>query len=685
MVRKHFGKRNKGFSLVELLVAVTLLVIAATAFLPAFTFAIRSNNHNKIRSTANSIATSIFEEISSMKYEDIGTAGGSPSGTVPKEREITVDNVKYKVETQITWGSTLDLNDNPDAPPKTNYLAYKNVRVVVKAEDPFTTSEDIIDKMYSIVAKEGEQSLPDDKGNMRVLIKDANNKPHETLSLNISATGPRSYSMITDTGEVVFGEIDKGQYSVTVPVPAGYAVPQNEIIESGSVKRFPVLIDNWNVKEVVFCMDKSDKFANLAIRLVDEDGEVIDSPGTITLSWEFDDVKKDVFTDKAFSEGDIPASTIGRLWPLGKYNIVITFPYSAGYINYNMSTAVNKPIIEGTGEEWDGTFSSPGESLNIIVPVEEGLNIEPRNAFDIIEAESYDNTEANYTLDNADGGRVIRNIGSGEYALYKYVDFSSGSFKFSARARGSDRVITIRIDSIDGPVIGILNFKSSGTSYNTQSCYINGITGVHDLYLVFNGDISLNWFTFGKLYDFDNFNDNSISPAWLFKNGSWSEANGYLMQTSTAVADPKKAILYNCGFDDSTDYTIKAKVMVPQNTWTNNEDMARAGVSLFTDPVTGQGYNLLFHSTYKRVQFLDDFQGWSGNFSFNWSTGTWYWFMLKSEGRNLYGKVWRDGQQEPATWSFTWTAPTERRGYPALNGGSGHAAVWFDEVYIYTD
>jgi hypothetical protein len=100
-------------------------------------------------------------------------------------------------------------------------------------------------------------------------------------------------------------------------------------------------------------------------------------------------------------------------------------------------------------------------------------------------------------------------------------------------------------------------------------------------------------------------------------------------------------------------------------------DGARAGVSLYNDPATGKGYNLLFHNNTSTVQFLDDGVAWGNSYTFSWSVGTWYWFKLAMINGTLYGKVWQDGTSEPANWMFTQSGWTDRTGgAPGLNGGS---------------
>jgi hypothetical protein len=181
----------------------------------------------------------------------------------------------------------------------------------------------------------------------------------------------------------------------------------------------------------------------------------------------------------------------------------------------------------------------------------------------------------------------------------------------------------------------------------------------------------------------DNFNDNSLGSAWATLGGTWTESDGILSQTSTASADPMKAIISNSGLDFGSNLTITAKVRV--NSWIDG-DMARAGVSLFTNTADGNGYNLLFHNDHNTVQFLDDKVIWlTPSYTFTFTNNNWYWFKLKMENGVLYGKIWADGGNEPATWPYSW-ARSGRTGYPALNGGSSDGAVYatvsFDDVTV---
>ncbi len=182
----------------------------------------------------------------------------------------------------------------------------------------------------------------------------------------------------------------------------------------------------------------------------------------------------------------------------------------------------------------------------------------------------------------------------------------------------------------------------------------------------------------------DSFTESTISSAWSFVGGTWQLNNDALSQTSTAPADPKKAMVTNQTFPSNVMITAEVEV----DTW-NAGDLARAGVGLYTNTSNGDGYNLVFHGT-NQVQFLDDGVKWGNAYTFNWQVGTWYWFQLEENNGTLYGKVWAAGTAEPQSWMYEQTGWTDRTGgAPALNGSSasstgGSATVSFTSVSVTT-
>ena len=97
----------------------------------------------------------------------------------------------------------------------------------------------------------------------------------------------------------------------------------------------------------------------------------------------------------------------------------------------------------------------------------------------------------------------VTDIDDGEYIRLRGVDFGSKGarqFQLSAAAEGSC-VVTLRIDAVDGPVIGSVNITRTDNleKYRQFTAKVKNAVGKHDLYICFdhsNGEIRLDYWTF---------------------------------------------------------------------------------------------------------------------------------------------------------------------------------------------
>ena len=96
----------------------------------------------------------------------------------------------------------------------------------------------------------------------------------------------------------------------------------------------------------------------------------------------------------------------------------------------------------------------------------------------------------------------VTDLNDGEYIRLRGVDFGAGAKRFtvSAAAKGA-ATVTLRLDSVDGPVIGSVTLSRTGSleKYRSFSSKVAGAAGVHDLYLCFSstkGDNRLDWWQF---------------------------------------------------------------------------------------------------------------------------------------------------------------------------------------------
>jgi hypothetical protein len=115
---------------------------------------------------------------------------------------------------------------------------------------------------------------------------------------------------------------------------------------------------------------------------------------------------------------------------------------------------------------------------------------EHRDGLSLVQAESYDEMSGVGTVGDGNVGF----IDGGDWVRYYGMDFGTGgATKFTARIAVPDgsagQQIEVRLDALDGPVIGTLTTASTGGwyTYAGQTTAVAPTTGLHDVYLVFRG------------------------------------------------------------------------------------------------------------------------------------------------------------------------------------------------------
>lgn len=92
------------------------------------------------------------------------------------------------------------------------------------------------------------------------------------------------------------------------------------------------------------------------------------------------------------------------------------------------------------------------------------------------------------------GGIAVTDVNVGEYLQLRSVDFGAKPARqFSAQLRvpGTQArgvAIELRLDALDGPVIGRLATTPTGEAWQSFKTAVKAVTGVHDLFLVFKGE-----------------------------------------------------------------------------------------------------------------------------------------------------------------------------------------------------
>lgn len=95
--------REAAFTLIEALVFLFIFTIITTTFYSVFSINTRYTIDVKDRQSSAQIANEKMEIIRNLKYDDIGTIGGIPSGDIPASENVTVDGKTYAVRTFIKY------------------------------------------------------------------------------------------------------------------------------------------------------------------------------------------------------------------------------------------------------------------------------------------------------------------------------------------------------------------------------------------------------------------------------------------------------------------------------------------------------------------------------------------------------------------------------------------------------
>ena len=134
-----------------------------------------------------------------------------------------------------------------------------------------------------------------------------------------------------------------------------------------------------------------------------------------------------------------------------------------------------------------------------------GETIPPRDLTTATRAEAFDDYSGVLLADESKAsGTAVSAGAAGQWVKFAGADLRSGSGVSSftarvARASAGDTTIQVRLDDpLQGPVVATVPVPPTGDkyAYTTTSSRVTGARGVHDVYLVFGGDLRLSTFSF---------------------------------------------------------------------------------------------------------------------------------------------------------------------------------------------
>ncbi|GBD33744.1 hypothetical protein HRbin34_00028 [bacterium HR34] len=258
----NFLKNNKGFTLTDVLIGITLLSIALIAISGLVYFTIKSTFYVANYVTATNIAIEEIEKIRNLNYLDVGTVGAVlpfAQGILEPQSTVIRNGVSYTVERKIKFVS--DPADGVGASDECD-LDYKKVDIIVsfsgiisgkRVLSTIVSPDDLVEEIQSCTNQPG--------GILSVLVFDAQGIPVESpvISVYNPSTGNLIDQATPTDGSYAF-ILSPGQYKV-VATKGGYSTDRtygtDEITQPE--KPHPNVIDG-EITNISFSIDKLSKF-----------------------------------------------------------------------------------------------------------------------------------------------------------------------------------------------------------------------------------------------------------------------------------------------------------------------------------------------------------------------------------------------------------------------------------------
>lgn len=358
---------SKGFTLVEVLIAVTILLVAAVAFVPLFVYAGEMAETNNRRLIAASLANSEIERIRAMEFTEVGVKGGEPGSTVLDRTDTrTVNGVEYRIERNIAWiAEGADCTEDDGEVPFWD-AKYVQIRVSASA---LNNKRTITETMETIISRSIYQEASPGWGIRICAFRGWPANMGEKVpvaGVKVAIDGPKkTWTSTNNRGAALFflNGNETGNYTVTVTAPGSMMVmPRDRSFELDVKHNTEDPVERWAKKSVLVeypCyLDLTVRDAgtkNLIEAAYDEESHL--------------EIRSPFYPYVQRMEVRSPVLSIAEpLWPLG--------PGETGAYGLSLRHVQGYHDAEGneffwvTGQKeetaWNGTFAGPGERLALI-------------------------------------------------------------------------------------------------------------------------------------------------------------------------------------------------------------------------------------------------------------------------------------------------------------------------------
>ena len=100
------GNQNnlRGQTLIGVIISLAIFSILASAVFTLISTSYQTVNFNRARITGKQLAQEKIEFVRNLPYDDVGTIGGIPNGTViPQTETLNLNGLPYTIKTSIVY------------------------------------------------------------------------------------------------------------------------------------------------------------------------------------------------------------------------------------------------------------------------------------------------------------------------------------------------------------------------------------------------------------------------------------------------------------------------------------------------------------------------------------------------------------------------------------------------------
>jgi len=220
-IKRNFQK-NRGFGLVETLVAVTIFSLVAFSVYAGFTQILKVMSVLKIKNLAVNLVNEQIEIVRNLPYSEVGIIEGLPLGKIPRKQNILKEGVNFEITTSIQ-----DFDDPFDgviggSPNDLSPADYKIVEFTLQCKD-CTYPEPV--KYYTRVSPE---NLENQGNNGALFIRVFDADGHPVVGANVNVVNNQTFPSI-DIDEITN---NNGLFQI-VDAPTGTSAYKINVSKNG--------------------------------------------------------------------------------------------------------------------------------------------------------------------------------------------------------------------------------------------------------------------------------------------------------------------------------------------------------------------------------------------------------------------------------------------------------------------